>query len=335
MATLVLTAGKGTRLHPFTQTIPKPAFPIWRTPLFKIAINPLINIENETFVFNLFHLPNIMKANVEFFMKNKKISFSLEQPEILGSGGAIKAAQKYLNTENFFYVNGDEIFLTPSAWTEAALEIHKYKNALATLITTHHPELLKRFKAIWVDEKNNVRGFGQEPPGGNFSLKPLHFTGYQILNKKIFNSLPIGESNIFYDVLVKNIALGETITSFQVDGLWLEAGDTQSLINTYASLGEEIFNNTSKLNLNMFPVKDIKNEFIPKTCPKTQKKQYLHSKNNYSSTSLSGFCFVEKNVDFAPNVHIENSILLPNTTISNNINNSIEGLDQWKNQFMC
>lgn len=334
MPNLILTAGKGSRLKHYGELIPKPSFPVWGIPLFKVAIHPLLSIGQNDLIFNLHHLPQIMKAAVLKYATDFTASFSDESNAILGSGGAIKFAETKLNKNDFFYVNGDEVFFTRTNWAKLALQEHQNQKNLATIITTEHPELLKKFKAIWVDKNNLVKGFGQEPPAGDHKLKPMHFTGYQIFSNGIFNYLPYGESNIFYDVLIKAIIQGEKVQSFPVIGEWCEAGDPLSFIKTHSIVGEKIFSSHNTLDLSAFDLNKIRQSFLVQKAP-TNEFQYLSKSVNIpDSTKLEGFVLIEDGATIKPNLTIKNSIVLKNSNITSDLTDSIEGLDLWKKELL-
>ena len=107
---------------------------------------------------------------------------------------------------------------------------HTEQNNLCTLMTTDHPELLKTLKAVWVDEKGKVQGFGMKPPQPG--LIPVHYTGYKVFSNSIFNWLPEGESNIFYEVLMEAIKKGEPVgTLHSRNEFWYETGNFQSYMH--------------------------------------------------------------------------------------------------------
>jgi len=187
----------------------------------------------ENFVLNLHHLPDLVKATSQKLKPLcQSLSYSDETTQILGSGGALYKTKNFLEKNDFFLVaNGDEV-LIPSKTNIIAdlLKIFHSENALCTLLTCDHPDLLKKFNAVWVNSKGQVHAFGKESPG--VSLRPVHYTGYKIFSRRIFDYLSEGESNIFYEVLSAAIAQGELVNHHFLDeALWYETGDFSSFIS--------------------------------------------------------------------------------------------------------
>lgn len=232
-ACLLLTAGLGTRLRPFTEKVPKPCLPFLNLPLMNYSFYLARHGGFEDFVLNLHHLPEQVKATSQKLTPHcQTLSYSDETTQILGSGGALFKAKNLLkNHEHFLVANGDEV-LIPSESNLIADLVKKFhsEKALCTLLTCDHPDLLKKFNAVWVNTDGQVREFGKETAESD--LRPVHYTGYKIFSRRIFDYLPDGKSNIFYEVLKNAIAQGETVNHhFLETVLWYETGDFDSFIS--------------------------------------------------------------------------------------------------------
>lgn len=228
-------AGLGTRLRPFTDFYPKPCLPFLNLPLAYYGFHLLKTQGVTDLVYNVHHLPNAVHKTLKPLAHQvRKLFVSDESAQILGSGGALWNAQEYLKSQDYFWVaNGDEI-LVPLEHNplQSLVDLAIKKEPLAVLLTCDHPELLKKFKAVWINSQNQVIGFGKEPPEPH--SRPVHYTGYKLFSRKIFDYLPSGESNIFYDVLVKAMSMGEKVLVAHHPHLpWYETGDFSSWL--YAS----------------------------------------------------------------------------------------------------
>ena len=98
MQAFILSAGKGTRLLPYTNVLPKPLFPILGKPIIEIILDQLKNLGITFIGINTFHLKekliNFLKSYQE---KNPQIEIRIfEEKELMGTGGAI------INAKNFF-----------------------------------------------------------------------------------------------------------------------------------------------------------------------------------------------------------------------------------------
>jgi len=107
MKAVILAGGRGKRLRPITDKIPKPLIPINEKPLIERSIMYLKKYGITDIIVSSGYKSNL----IEKFLKKKKnfgckIMFSNEKTP-LGTGGAIKKALRYINEESFVVLNGD------------------------------------------------------------------------------------------------------------------------------------------------------------------------------------------------------------------------------------
>jgi NDP-sugar pyrophosphorylase family protein len=159
----------------------------------------------------------------------------IEEPEILGTSGAIDNARAYLEGDTFIVVNGK---IATDIDLGDALATHRRERALATLVLRRNVER-ERYSTVEV-ENNLVKSFGGYPDftsdnarsasraseTGNASdgdYMPLMFTGIQILDPRIFDYIPRGVfSHSVTDVYIPAIARGERIAAHVGGGMWHE-----------------------------------------------------------------------------------------------------------------
>lgn len=229
----LLCAGKGTRLRPYTEKTPKPCLPFLDLPLayYGFYLACLGGFDN--FLLNKHYLPE----QIEDLAKRlsglaNKIDVIDETAELLGSGGAIWNARDIIAKHDYFMIaNGDEVlFPQNDNIIKKLTQQFQADSSLCTLLTCDHPELLKSLKPVWVNSQGQVRGFGMRKP--DEEVRPVHYTGYKIFSHRILDFLPLGESNIFYDVLIKAIANGENITTLHLkNASWYETGTVESFLS--------------------------------------------------------------------------------------------------------
>jgi len=94
----ILSAGKGTRLLPYTKILPKPLFPILGKPIIEIILDQLKKLGITSIGINVFHLKEKLLNFLKSYQnKNPQLEIQIfEEQELLGTGGAI------LNAKNFF-----------------------------------------------------------------------------------------------------------------------------------------------------------------------------------------------------------------------------------------
>ena len=99
---VVLAAGLGTRLRPFTCTTPKPLMPVWGEPMLARVVATLRGWGVDEIVVNCHHL----HEQVEAWCAANGCRASHE-PEILGTGGVLNPLRDWIAGDDFYLVNGD------------------------------------------------------------------------------------------------------------------------------------------------------------------------------------------------------------------------------------
>jgi len=109
MKAMILSGGRGKRLRPLTDTIPKSLIPINNTPIIEWSIKYLKKFG----ITDIILCTGYKTKQIEDYLNKKnnfgcKIEYSVEK-EVLGTGGAIKKAIKKISDKSFIVINGDII----------------------------------------------------------------------------------------------------------------------------------------------------------------------------------------------------------------------------------
>lgn len=99
---VVLAAGFGTRLRPFTCSVPKPLLPVWGESMLSRVVGRLRALGVEEIAVNCHHLHAKV---VEWCRANG--CRAVYEPEILGTGGVLGPLREWIGTDDFYLVNGD------------------------------------------------------------------------------------------------------------------------------------------------------------------------------------------------------------------------------------
>ena len=209
MKALILAGGRGKRLRPLTDKIPKSLIPINKKPLIQYTIKYLKKFGiNEIIICS-----GYKSKQIQNFLKKKKnfgckIEYSVEKNP-LGTAGAIKNAIKNLSDESFLVINGDII-------TNIDLKkILKKPNTIAAneLKTKFGTMEIKNNKILKFNEKTDVQNVWMNPGLYHLStaiLKILPRKGS--LEAEIFPKLAKNKS--LHTVKFKNV-LWHSIDSFK------------------------------------------------------------------------------------------------------------------------
>lgn len=232
MNVMLLAAGEGTRLRPYTLTLPKPAIPFLNVPLAGHSLGFLHGLSVDKLVVNTYHLPQKIHELFSSLPHGaRSLHFSDEVGEILGSGGGLGKARGYFKGgDDFVFMNADEIILPKDDQVlSKAISQHKKNGNIATIMVMDHPGVGTQFGGVWADASNNVLGFGKTPIAG--AVKAWHFIGVQILSEKVFDFIPLeGPSNILYDSLVAAMKAGHQVQAYPFECEWFETGNPNDFL---------------------------------------------------------------------------------------------------------
>ena len=238
MRAIVLSAGYGTRLWPLTEDRTKPAIPILGKPLVGYVAEYLASYGIDEIVVNLHHRPESVRSALgdgsQFGVKLHYV----EEPVILGTSGALDNTREFFEHETFVVVNGKII---TDIDLSAALETHRSKNALATLVLL--PNTRRERFSVVETEDGRITGFGGMPSAQDAGPVPLMFTGIHILEPRIFEYIPRGVfSDSVIHVYPPAIAKGEVIAAHVASGKWREL----STLKRYLDISIELLRESGK-----------------------------------------------------------------------------------------
>ncbi|MCD4668355.1 MAG: nucleotidyltransferase family protein [Sulfurimonas sp.] len=181
MKAMILAAGRGERMRPLTDTLPKPLLEVGAKPLIVWHLEKLLACGFKDIVINIAHLgykiPELLGDGSKYGVN---ITYSDEQESgALESAGGIKKALSLLGDETFLVVNGD-VFCDYGF--DSNLDL---KDKLAHLILVQNPE-------------HNPNGdFGLDNALVlNESEEKYTFSGIGYYNPKLFESLACGKSGL-------------------------------------------------------------------------------------------------------------------------------------------
>lgn len=108
MKAIILAGGRGKRLKPITDYVPKPLIPINNIPIIEWQIKYLKKFGIDEVIICSGYKTSMIENYLRMKDLGIKIKFSIEKSP-LGTGGAIKKASKMIKGKEFFVINGDTI----------------------------------------------------------------------------------------------------------------------------------------------------------------------------------------------------------------------------------
>jgi len=189
MRAMIMAAGKGTRLRPITDLVPKPMAPIVNRPALYHILRLLSCHGIREVVINLHHLP---EAITDYFADGSwmdmSITYSFED-ELLGTAGGVKNNEDFLAGDTFVVMSGDSLTDFDLTGLVAA---HRRRGSLATLAVKEVPDP-SLFGVVVTDDDDKVLGF-QEKPDRDEARSRMCNCGIYVFEPQIFDHiLPKGE----------------------------------------------------------------------------------------------------------------------------------------------
>ncbi len=216
----ILCGGLGTRLRSVTGEAPKVMAEVGGKPFLDVVIEYLKQQGFQRVILCTGYQASVIE---EYYRKNffgLSIEFSREQ-EPLGTGGALKNVQTFIQSDLFFVLNGDSF--CPVDFKNF-LNFHKDKQTLATLSVSRVDES-KKFGGVALDETNKITGFHEKEEGNNY---PYVNAGVYCLSRNIFSLMPEEKKfSLEYDFFPKMVK--ENIYGFFVEKSFFDIGTPERL----------------------------------------------------------------------------------------------------------
>jgi len=225
---ILLAAGFGTRIQPLSYDLPKPMMPVWGKPAVLHMVNLMKTFGVRQVLINLHHnaspLFDYFRANP---VRDMKIEFSFE-PEILGTGGALKKAEWFIDDSPFWIANTDIAADVPP---EPFLTEFQKRNPVAVLWL--NPEQ----GPLTVEMKNNrISEFRSRTPGGRNTFT---FCGLQLVSPEILKYLPGSAFSTIIHAYLSAMSKGRRVSGVAVEkSFWSDMGTPGQYLETHRQILE-------------------------------------------------------------------------------------------------
>lgn len=214
MRAMILAAGRGTRLHPLTDQLPKPLIPISSEPLIIHQIRWLKHAGIREIVINLHHLGDQIAERLGTGRSlGVRLIYSREL-ELLDTGGGIVNALPRLGEDRFLVLNAD-------VWTNFQFDFSSVpKQSLAHLILVPKPAI-RKYGDFYLHD--HVVGRPDKP-----AADTLVFSGISYLQPELFEGYQVKSFSLTRDLLFNKLDTG-LVTGEIFHGTWLDVGTHDQL----------------------------------------------------------------------------------------------------------
>jgi NDP-sugar pyrophosphorylase family protein len=214
MKALIMAGGKGTRLYPYSATLPKPLMPIGNVPILEILLRKLRKSGITHVVLAVGHLRHLVEA---FFGNGERfdieISYSVEDSP-LGTAGPIGNAIDFLG-DTFLVANGD--LLT----TLNIADMIKNHNESAADITVgaYRRELQSDFGILEIDNDMHLLAYREKP-----IYTHLVSMGVYVVEAAAVRSHVGKDTHLDMPDLLRAVSKSHNVRCFLGDCFWLDIG---------------------------------------------------------------------------------------------------------------
>ena len=228
MDAMILAAGLGTRLRPFSEKCPKPLFPVLGKPL---VLHVLEQLRTQGFTSVVINSHYLSEQFIHLLTGEKDVHLQIED-DILGTGGGLRMASSRMDKKPVLVVNGD---IFHSINLADVFQKHIVSGAAVSLVVHDRP----RFNNLRVSATGRITGVrvdeGSVAPDKGEKL--LAFTGIQVIDPEILSGIPSG---CFYDVIDlygKMVTDGAVIKGIEVSGhFWSDIGTPEDYLGLHGAL---------------------------------------------------------------------------------------------------
>ena len=231
MKAMVFAAGLGTRLKPYTDSMPKALVPVNGRPMLKITLDKLARYGFDDIVVNVHHFADQVNEFVaQYDNKKMTIRISDESDELLDTGGGLKKAEDYLKGNSPFLIHNVDIL--SNIPLDLVYNSHMADNPLATVVVQdrdYDRKLIideKNFVCGWEDLVTGERIINREPEG---SLRSMTFSSIHVIHPDIFPLIKREGSFSIIPVYLDLLA-EYPIKAWNADGYkWIDIGTPEKL----------------------------------------------------------------------------------------------------------
>ncbi|MBI4569422.1 MAG: NTP transferase domain-containing protein [Planctomycetes bacterium] len=214
MFAVILAGGRGRRLLPYTQVIPKPLMPVGEMPILELLLRQLRAAGVRECALAVGYQAALLEAYVGDGARfGLRVRYSREE-QPLGTAGPIALVPDL--PDRFFVMNGDLLCDVNFA---AMWRAHAESGAAATIGCTTRRQRLE-LGVLRVSPDGRLTGYDEKP-----TLDYTVSMGVYVFNRAMVALLPRGAPRDLPALALDALARGLSVRTFRHDGHWLDIGN--------------------------------------------------------------------------------------------------------------
>lgn len=211
---VIMAGGKGTRLKPYTDILPKPLIPIGNKTVTERIIDAFSKNGCKRYFMIVNYKKDFIKTYFQYAGENYDISF-IDECEYRGTGGGLALLKGIIN-ETFILTNCD--ILIEDVY-DKYLKEHKNKKNLVTVVAAKK-EMQLPYGIMNVDERGELLGIEEKP---KYSF--LTNTGFYIIEPEFLKVIPDNTFIHMPEVIQRCMQEGKRIGVYQIEEeKWFDMG---------------------------------------------------------------------------------------------------------------
>jgi dTDP-glucose pyrophosphorylase len=217
---MIMAGGRGERLRPLTDAVPKPMLLLGGKPIIEHNIDRLISYGIEKIYISVKYLGQQI---VDYFGDGSSKGISIEyiwEDQPLGTAGALSIVKKF-NSEYVLLMNSD--LFTDVDFEDLYLNLIE-KQAQMGVATI--PYTTKIPFGIFAIDQDQITGVEEKPTYTNYAN-----AGIYIFNCKLIDKIPINQFYNITDLIDLMILEKQRIIHNPIIGYWIDIGQLQDYIN--------------------------------------------------------------------------------------------------------
>ncbi len=226
---VIMAGGKGTRLAPYTQVLPKPLIPIGNTTILEQVIASFQNAGCSRFYISVNYKKNLIKAYVQDLHPAYEVTY-VEEEHFLGTAGSLSLLKDKIQ-EPFFVSNCDILLDVDYA---KVMKFHKKNRNVITMITSLKNYTIP-YGIVNIGDKGQVETLSEKP-----EMSFLVNTGVYVLEPEVLSLIPQDSFLHITELIELCIRQGKKVGAYPVtEKAWEDMGEFSSMEAMLRARGAE------------------------------------------------------------------------------------------------
>ncbi|OES44366.1 nucleotidyltransferase family protein [Domibacillus iocasae] len=252
MIGILLAGGRGKRLRPITDRIPKPMVPLLNKPLLDYNLNVFKMNGISRVIMTVCYKKEIIQQHAGFGQQHGLDIQYIEEHKPLGTAGSLFASSG-LFKETLAVLSGDALTNVP---LRHVYDFHKEKGARITIVTAM-AERPEQFGVCLTDQKGRLLSLLEKPSEAHLWTNQVS-TGIYLIEPSLFEEYVFqGEVDFAKDVFPALLANREPIYVYETTAYWQDIGTHRAYKLAEKRLKRGISGITNRLK----PVYPLSNTF--------------------------------------------------------------------------